>query len=71
MLGRMDKQSGNAVESVRKNKENATVGRICGKESFQAWNERMRGEQFIQTVATTTRLAREINAIHPVRYFRI
>jgi len=47
MLGRMDKQSGNAVESVRKNKEKATVGRICGKGSFQVWNERMRGEQFI------------------------
>jgi len=41
------KQSGNAVESVRKNKEKATVGRICGKGSFQAWNEKMRGEQFI------------------------
>jgi len=37
------KQSGEIVESVRKKKREATVGRICRKGKFSAWNERVRG----------------------------
>ena len=44
MLRSIGKQSGESVESVRKNKRNATVGRICRKGRFQAWNKRVKSE---------------------------
>ena len=35
----MGKQSSESVESVMKKKRKATVGSICGKGRFYAWNE--------------------------------
>jgi len=32
------------MESVLKKKRKATVGRICRKGRFKAWNERVRGD---------------------------
>ena len=43
MLRSIDIQSGESVESVRKKKRNAALGRICRKERFEAWNERVKG----------------------------
>ena len=43
MLRSIGKQSGESVESVRKKKKKATVGRICRKGRFKAWNERVKG----------------------------
>jgi len=41
MLRSIDKQSGGSAESVLKRKKRkATVGWICGKGRFLAWNER-------------------------------
>jgi len=37
------KQSGESVESVLKKKRKATVGRICRKGRFLAWDKRVRG----------------------------
>jgi len=37
------KQSGESVDSVLKKKRKTTVGMICRKGRFQAWNERVRG----------------------------
>jgi len=39
---------GESVESVLKKKRKATVGRICRKGRFQAWNERVRGDGIIK-----------------------
>jgi len=39
MLRSIGKQSGESVESARKKKRKATVGRICRKGTFYAWNE--------------------------------
>jgi len=44
MLRSIGKQSGESVESVLKKKGKATVGRICRKGRFYAWNERVRGD---------------------------
>jgi len=44
MLRSIGKQPGESVESVMKKKRKATAGRICRKERFQAWNERVRGD---------------------------
>jgi len=44
MLRSIDKRSGESVESVLKKKRKATVGRICRKGKFYAWNERVRGD---------------------------
>ena len=43
MLRSIGKQSGESVESVPEKKRKATVGRICRKRRFQAWNERVSG----------------------------
>jgi len=43
MLRSIGKQSGESVESGQKKKRRATVGRICRKGFFKAWNERVRG----------------------------
>ena len=42
MLRSIGKQSGESVQSGRK-KRKATVGRICRKGRFKAWNERVKG----------------------------
>ena len=42
MLRSIGKQYGESVESVLKNKRKATVGRVCRKERFSAWNERVK-----------------------------
>ena len=39
MLRSISKQSGGIMESVLKKKNKATVGRICRKGRFLAWNE--------------------------------
>jgi len=44
MLGSIGEQSGESVESVLEKKGKATVGRICRKGRFYAWNERVRGD---------------------------
>jgi len=44
MLGSIGEQSRESVESVLKKKGKATVGRICRKGRFYAWNERVRGD---------------------------
>jgi len=65
MLGSIGKQSGESVESALKKKKGATVGRICRKGEFQAWNERVRGDGSINVSSTTTvatRAARSTNA---------
>jgi len=43
MLRSIGKQSGESVELVLTKKRKATVGRICRKGRFKAWNERVRG----------------------------
>ena len=43
MLRSIGKQSGERVESVLEKKRKATVGGICRKGRFQAWNERVKG----------------------------
>jgi len=43
LLTSMGKQSGESVELVLKKKRKATVGRICRKERFYAWDERVNG----------------------------
>ena len=43
MVRSIGKQSRESGESVPKKKNKATVGRICRKDGFQAWNERVRG----------------------------
>jgi len=43
MLTSIGKRSGESGESVLKKKRKATMGRICRKGSFLAWNERARG----------------------------
>ena len=43
MLRSIGKQSGESVKSVLKKKRKATMGRICRKGRFKAWNERVRG----------------------------
>ena len=47
MLRNIDKQSAESVESVLKKKRKATVGRICRKGMFKAWNERVRGDELL------------------------
>jgi len=44
MLRSIGKQSRESVESVRKKKRKATVGRICRKGRFSDWNEKVRGD---------------------------
>jgi len=44
MLRIIDKQSGIFMKSVLKKKREATVGRICRKGRFSAWDERVRGD---------------------------
>ena len=44
MLVSIDKQSDESLESVLKKKRKATVKRICTKERFSVWNDRMRGD---------------------------
>ena len=41
ILRSISKQYGEPVESVRKKKRKATVGRICRKGRSQAWKERV------------------------------
>jgi len=43
MLTSIGKQSGESVESVLKKKREATVGRICRRGRFEAWNEKVKG----------------------------
>jgi len=43
MFRSIGKQSGESVESVLRKNRKATVGRICRKGRFKAWNERVRG----------------------------
>jgi len=43
VLGSIGKQSGESAESVLKKKRKATVGRICRKGGFRAWNEKSDG----------------------------
>jgi len=43
MLTSIGKQSGESVESVLKKKREATVGSICRRGRFEAWNERVKG----------------------------
>jgi len=45
MLRSIGKQSGTSVESVLWKKRKATVGRTRRKGRFQAWNERVRGDE--------------------------
>jgi len=47
MLRSSSKQFGESVESVLKKKRKATVGRICRKGRFKAWNERVRGDEIL------------------------
>jgi len=47
MLRSSSKQSGESVESVLKKKRKATMGRICRKGRFKAWNERVRGDEIL------------------------
>ena len=49
---RIGKQSRESVESVRKKKRKATVGRICRKGRFQAWNERVWGDGLLIIIST-------------------
>ena len=42
MLRNISKQSGESVESAVEKKRKVTVGRICRKGRFLAWNERVR-----------------------------
>jgi len=44
MLRSIGKQSGESVESVRKKKRKATVGRICRKGRFKAGMKERRGD---------------------------
>ena len=44
MLRSTGKQSGESVESVLKKKRKTTVGRICRKGRFKAWNENSKGD---------------------------
>jgi len=44
MLRSNSEQSGESVESVLKKTRKATVGRICRKGRFYAWNERVRAD---------------------------
>jgi len=46
------KQSWASVESVLKKKRKATVGMICRKGRFQAWNERVRGDGVLIIILT-------------------
>jgi len=43
MLRSIGRQSGESVESVPKKKSEATVGRICRKGRFQAWDDESEG----------------------------
>ena len=43
MLRSIGRQSGESVESVPKKKSEATVGRICRKGMFQAWDDKSEG----------------------------
>ena len=43
MLRSIGKQSGESVQSVLRKNKKATVGRICRKGRFSAWNERVNG----------------------------
>jgi len=47
MLRSSSKQFGESVASVLKKKRKATVGRICRKGRFKAWNERVRGDEML------------------------
>jgi len=47
MLRSSSKRFGESVESVLKKKRKATVGRICRKGRFKAWNERVRGDEIL------------------------
>jgi len=42
MLRSIGKQFGESVESIMNKKRKTTVGRICRKRRFYAWNERVR-----------------------------
>ena len=44
MFRSISKQSGESMESVLDKKRKATLGRVCRKGRFQAWNERVRGD---------------------------
>jgi len=43
ILRSISKESGESMQSVLKKKRKATVGMICRKGRFQAWNEGVRG----------------------------
>jgi len=47
MLKSSSKQFGESVASVLEKKRKATVGRICRKGRFKAWNERVRGDEIL------------------------
>jgi len=48
------KQSGESLESVLKKKREATVGRICRKGRFYAWNERVRGDGILIIISVSS-----------------
>ena len=52
MLRSIRKQPRKIVQSVPKKKRRATVGRICRKGTFLAWNERVRGDGILDDSAS-------------------
>jgi len=55
MLRSIGKQSAESVESVLAKKRKATVGRICRKGRFSAWNERVSGWWMMRVVSRWNR----------------
>jgi len=55
MLRSISKQSGESIWSVLKKKRKATVGRICRKGRFWAWNERVKGWWMMRVVSRWNR----------------
>jgi len=51
MLKSIGKQSAESVELVLKKTGKATVGRICRKGRFYAWNERVRGDGILTIIS--------------------
>jgi len=52
MLTSNSKQSGESVVSPEEEKVGYTVGRICRKGRFWAWNERVRGDRIPIIIST-------------------
>jgi len=51
MLKSIGKQSAESVELVLKKTRKATVGRICRKGRFYAWNERVRSDGILTIIS--------------------